>query len=181
MTKACRFLGNHSPHEDTEPPQVSPVPHFLVVLKKRGVAFTSAAPPFHSEPFRSLSEIDTFPVLPPAYTADGKISGRFTVTEPSLLHGFRHQLFKFRRISLIWLSSLHTKTPLCYSAYHNGLTNGVQFTLSSYIFMMIITKRRLQCRLLKPPFISPYICISECVTEMLSARNFVHICVGLLR
>ena len=83
-TKACKFLGNRSPH-------------------------AVAAAPFDRQAFWPFFQIDSFPWFDRISAVYLKSTAGFAVTQPFFHHGFHDQLLKFWRVSFVWFSSWHNK------------------------------------------------------------------------
>ena len=81
-TKACKFLGNRSPH-------------------------AVAAAPFDRQAFWPFFQIDSFPWFDLISAVYLKSTAGFAVTQPFFHHGFHDQLLKFWRVSFVWFSSWH--------------------------------------------------------------------------
>ena len=101
-TKACKFLGNRSPH-------------------------AVAAAPFDRQAFWPFFQIDSFPWFDLISAVYLKSTAGFAVTQPFFHHGFHDQLLKFWRVSFVWFSSWHNKSPHLLDSISYCLTNGVQF------------------------------------------------------
>ena len=56
-----------------------------------------------------------------------KSTAGFAVTQPFFHHGFHDQLLKFWRVSFVWFSSWHNKSPHLLDSISYCLTNGVLF------------------------------------------------------
>ena len=68
----------------------------------------------------------------------------FAVTQPFLQHDFDHQLLEFWRISFVWFSFWHSKTPHLLFSIPYCLTNGVQFIVAMLAVIFIYCAVRLK-------------------------------------
>ena len=83
-------------------------------------------------------QIDSLPWFDPISAVYLKSTTGFAVTQFLFLHGFNYQFFEFWRISFVWYSFWHSKTPHLLDSISYCLTNGVQFNIRgvTYIYGM---------------------------------------------
>ena len=101
-------------------------------------ALTAAATPFDGEPFRAFGQIDSFPILNPAMTICLKSSHGFAIVRLLLLHGFYNHSLEFWRISFVWYSFWHRKTPHLLDSISYCLTSGVLFNFISRLVLYCV-------------------------------------------
>ena len=101
-------------------------------------ALTAAATPFDGEPFRTFGQIDSFPILNPAMTICLKSSHGFAIVRLLLLHGFYNHSLEFWRISFVWYSFWHRKTPHLLDSISYCLTSGVLFNFISRLVLYCV-------------------------------------------
>ena len=98
---------------------------------------------FNCQAFRTFFQINAFPALYNFMVVNSKFLHRCIDTQMFFFHGFYNHSLEFRRISFVWYSFWHSKTPHLLYSISYCLTNGVQFSLTRHRAFCLISHFRL--------------------------------------